>query len=139
MDIKTALDWANERRTGTLITIRRDGRPQSSDVAYAVADGVVRISLTASRAKTKNLVRDPRALLHISAPDAWSYVSIDGTVALSPIAVDAGDATCSALAEVYRKIAGEHDDWDDFFAAMIREQRQVATFTPGSVTGQINS
>jgi len=138
MDINTALNWASQRRTAVLITIRGDGRPQSSDIAYAVSDGKVRISLTADRAKTKNLVRNPRAVLHVTAPDAWSYVSLDGTVSLSPVAASPGDESCKALADVYRQVAGEHDNWDEFFAAMISEKRQVATFTPASVTGQIN-
>jgi hypothetical protein len=33
MELDQALAWAAERTQGVLITIRRDGRPQSSDIS----------------------------------------------------------------------------------------------------------
>ena len=90
MELTDALEYAANRHSAVLITIRRDGRPQSSDISYAVTDGVVRISVTADRAKTRNLRRDPRAVLHITVPDQWSYLSLDGTVEFSPVASTPG-------------------------------------------------
>jgi len=71
MDMTTALEWAAHRRNAVLITLRKDGRAQSSDIAYALDDGTFVISVTDSRAKTANMRRDQRVVLHITHPD-WS-------------------------------------------------------------------
>ncbi len=76
------------RRLGVLATIRRDGRPQLSMVTYFYdrAAEVIRVSITADRAKTRNLWRDPRAVLQASSDDGWSYVVADGAATLSEVA-----------------------------------------------------
>jgi hypothetical protein len=53
-----------------------------------LGDDVVRISVTDSRAKTKNLRRDSRASLYVVGDDFWSYVVLDGTAELTPVAAD---------------------------------------------------
>ncbi len=140
MDIDAALQWASERRHGVLITIRGDGRPQSSDVSYYVGDGSIVISVTDSRAKTRNLRRDPRAVFHITEPSSWSYVSFDGVVELSPVASEPHDATVEGLIDYYRAVAGEeHPDWDDYRRAMVDEGRMLVRLTPSSAVGQIHT
>jgi len=138
MNIDQALTWATGRRNAVLITLRRDGRAQSSDIAFAVMDGQVKISVTHDRAKTRNIERDGRVVLHLSDPPSWSYVSIDATAELSDIARDPDDAVVDELADVYRAVVGEHDDWPDFRRAMVDEGRRVVRLTPQSVTGQIH-
>ena len=139
MDISSALDWASTRTHGVLITLRRDGRAQSSDVVYAVIDDAICISLTDSRAKTRNMRRDPRVIFHITDPSAWSYLSFDGEIDLSPVATAPDDAVVDDLIAIYRAVTGgEHDDWDEFRAAMVEEGRLVARLRPGSVTGQVH-
>lgn len=126
MDLDTGLDFARSRRNGVLITLKRDGRPQSSNIAYLVGeDGLVRISVTEGRAKTRNMRRDPRVSLHVSADDFWSYVVLEGEADLSPVAADPGDATVDELVEYYRAMQGEHPDWDEYRAAMVRDERLV--------------
>ena len=67
MELSAALRHLSDVRQAILITLKRDGRPQSSNIVAAVgSDGVVRISITADRAKYPNLVRDPRASLHVN-------------------------------------------------------------------------
>ncbi|WP_035305034.1 PPOX class F420-dependent oxidoreductase [Actinokineospora inagensis] len=112
-------------RRGVLTTIKRDGRPQLSNVAYHYdADrDLVRISVTESRAKTRNLRRDPRASLHVTTEDLGAYTVVEGTVTLTPIAADPHDATVDELVEVYREIIGEHPDWDEYRAAMVADRR----------------
>ena len=44
--------------------------------------------VTADRAKTRNLARDPRVTLHIASRDFWSWVAIEGTAELTPVAAD---------------------------------------------------
>jgi PPOX class probable F420-dependent enzyme len=139
MDLTHALTWAAEHKHATLITIRTDGRPQSSDIVYHLADDTFTISLTNDRAKTRNIRRDSRAVLHISQPTAWSYLSFDGVVELSDTTTNTSDATSDVLVDYYRQVAGEeHTDWVAYRQAMIDEQRLIATFRPGHVVGQIN-
>ena len=109
-----------------LTTIKRDGRPQLSDVNYTAADRVIRFSTRNSLAKVHNLRRDPRVSLRVSAPGGAGYVVVEGTAELSPPSERTGDATVEELIEVYRLIAGkEHPDWDDYRRAMISDGRLV--------------
>ncbi|MEQ8718123.1 MAG: PPOX class F420-dependent oxidoreductase [Acidimicrobiales bacterium] len=138
MDLSTALEYAAKGRTATLITIRSDGRPQSSDIAYTVDGDVLHISVTDGRAKTRNMQRDPRVVVHLSNPAGWTYLSFDGTVELSPVTTSPDDDTAEALVAYYRAVSGEHPDWDEYRQAMIDEGRLIVTFTPTKVVGQIN-
>ena len=139
MDLSTALGWAGTRKHAALITLRKDGRAQSSDIVYVIENETFVISLTESRAKTKNMRRDNRIVLHISAPDEWSYVSFDGTVELSTATTAVDDDTNDALVKYYEDISGgPHPNWDEYRAAMLEEGRLLATFTPLSVAGQVN-
>ena len=122
---------------GVLITIRADGRPQSSNIAYTYADGVARISVTDGRAKTANLRRDPRAVLHVSSPDFWRYVSASGTVEPSPVSTTPGDDVGRELLEVYDAISPEpHPDPEEFLQAMVDDRRLVLRLTVDHVAGQ---
>jgi PPOX class probable F420-dependent enzyme len=139
IDLDTAINWARHRKHGVLITIRRDGRPQSSDIAYAVLDDQFKISLTANRAKTANARRDPRVVLHLSDPGSWTYLSFDGMLELSPVAESPEDGTVDELVSYYEQVAGgPHPNWDEFRRAMVSEQRMIATLRPTAVVGQIN-
>jgi PPOX class probable F420-dependent enzyme len=139
MELTTALDWAAGRRNATLITIRADGRPQSSDIAYVREGDSLVISVTDDRAKTRNMRRDPRVVLHLSDPAAWSYLSFDGTVDLSPVTTAVDDETNDRLVAYYRGVSGgDHPDWDEYRQAMVDEGRLIVCFTPTSVVGQVS-
>ena len=138
MDIGTALDFARDHRQAVLTTQKRDGRPQLSNVIYAVDDeGVVRVSITADRAKAANLARDPRASLHVSRDDFWAYVVLEADAELSPVAAATDDATVDELVELYRSMVGEHDDWDDYRRAMVADRRLVARLRPTHAYGML--
>ena len=112
---------------GVLATIKRDGRPQLSNVSYyfdqrAVA---IEVSITEPRAKTRNLRRDPRASILVTSDDGWSYAVVEGTAELSAPAADPHDDTVEGLIALYRNIAGEHPDWDDYRRAMVTDRRVV--------------
>jgi len=103
-----------------LITRRRDGGLQSSPVVHGVDDeGFVVISVTRDRAKTRNLRRDPRATLCVLS-DAFfgPWAQIDGEAGI----IDLPEAM-DGLKALYRQVQGEHPDWDDFEAAMVRDRR----------------
>lgn len=115
------------RHQGVLVTLKRDGRPQLSNVLYTYdpTDRVARISVTDDRAKTRNLRRDPRASLHVASDDFWAYQVVEGSVTLSEVATDPHDVAADELADLYRSIAGEHDDWEEFRRVQVAEQRLV--------------
>lgn len=112
---------------GVLVTLKRDGRPQLSNVGhtYDPRTRLIRISVTDGRAKTANLRRDPRASYYVSTPDLGAYLVAEGVAELMPVAAKADDATVDELVEVYRAVAGEHPDWDEFRAAMVADRRLV--------------
>jgi PPOX class probable F420-dependent enzyme len=119
-----------DHRLGVLVTLRGNGRPQTSNVVYAVRNRQILISLTEDRAKTRNLRRDPRATLHVSTGDMSAWAAVETTAELSPVTLEPGDATGRALAELHRDIAGqEHPDWDDYYRAMVDERRLLLTLT----------
>ncbi|GAB2664759.1 PPOX class F420-dependent oxidoreductase [Prescottella soli] len=132
------LDLVASQNKAILATLKRDGRPQLSNVLYAWDPGTrtARVSVTADRAKTRNAARDPRVSLHVSAPDFWSYAVLEGDAELSAVAADPHDAAVDELVETYRAAAGrEHEDWDQFRRAMIDERRQVLRIHADRVYG----
>ena len=139
MDISDALDFIRDKRNGVLITLKSDGRPQSSNIAFAVGDDdVVRISVTDGRAKTANLRRDPRASLHVNRDDFWAYAVIEADVTMLPVAQSPDDATVDALVDYYRIVAGEHDNWDEYRQAMVDDHRLILELRPTRAYGMLN-
>lgn len=133
------LAFVAEHHRGVLATIRSDGRPQLSNLFYAYdrdAD-LIRISVTADRAKTRNIAGDPRVTLHVTSTDFWTWVAVDGTAELTPVAADPHDATVDELVTYYRATSGEHDDWDAYRAAMVADRRLVVRFRPDHAYGQL--
>ena len=137
--MQQALDYAAPLGKGVLATVKRDGRPQLSNVMFAVIDGVILISVTDTRAKTRNMRRDPRVSLHVTAPDFWSYVVFEGDARLTPVATAPDDQTVDGLVAAYRAMVGEHPDWEDYRAAMVVDRRLVVHLSPTHVYGTIPS
>jgi len=138
MELTDALDFARTTRQSVLITTRGDGRPQLSNVWHHVGDdGLIRVSITATRAKYRNLARDPWAAFHVTTPDFNAYAVLEGEVTLTPVAAAPDDATVDALAAHYRTIVGDHDDWDEFRAAQIDQQRVLVSFAASRAYGML--
>lgn len=136
MEIEQALQAARRHHQSTLATLRNDGRPQLSNVLHGVGDdGTIRISTTADRAKYANLRRRPWAALHVNGDDFWSYAVLEGDVTLSAVAASAEDDTVEELVTLYRSLQGEHPDWADYRAAMVRERRLVIRLRPTHAYG----
>jgi PPOX class probable F420-dependent enzyme len=128
VDRAQLLDFARTRHRLTLITTKRDGRPQASPVTGGVdAEGRVVVSTYPDRAKATNLRRDPRASVLVHSDD-WDgpWVQVDGTAEVldmpSPEAED-------GLVEYFRCISGEHPDWDEYRAAMRRQGKSLIRVT----------
>lgn len=137
MDIAAALAYFADKRDTVLVTTRRDGRPQLSNIWSKVGDdGIIRISATADRAKTQNAVRNPQVSLYASADGFRSYVVIDGTASVTSEAAEPHDDTVEALIGLYRSFGVEHPNWDDYRAAMVAERRVVISLTPTNAYGR---
>ena len=132
------LDVLGSRNLGVLATIKRNGRPQLSNVNHTLdrAGRLIRISITDDRAKTANLRRDARASFHVSSPDGWAYAVAEAEATLSPVAADPYDATVEELIDIYRAIQGEHPDWDDYRRAMVADRRIALRLRIERVYGQ---
>lgn len=136
MDLTRALELARGQQLGVLTTLKQDGRPQLSNIAYAVGDdGVVRISVTDDRAKTRNLRRDPRASLYVGRKDGWAYLVLEGTAELSAVATTPDDDAVEELVALYTKLQGDHPDWDEYRRAMVKDQRLVVRLRPERAYG----
>jgi PPOX class probable F420-dependent enzyme len=126
MDLDKARQFLQDHHRAVLATRRRTGDPQLSIVAAAVDDeGRVLISSRETAIKTKNLRRDPRASLLVMSDEFYGdWVQVDGTaeVVSLPEAMD-------VLVDYYRRVAGEHDDWEDYRAAMERDRRVILRLT----------
>lgn len=118
-------DLIADSNLATLATIRRDGRPQLSNVSYTYdrERDLIRVSVTGGRAKTANLRRDSRATILVNAKDGWSYAAADVTATVLPVAAAPDDDSVEELVSIYRSIGGEHSDWDDYRRAMVEDHR----------------
>jgi PPOX class probable F420-dependent enzyme len=108
MELAESLEFVGARQQGVLATIRANGRPQLSNILYIPGeDGLQRISVTDSRAKTANLRRDPRASLYVVGDTFWQFVVVEATAELSAVAADPHDDTVEQLVAYYRAGRGE--------------------------------
>ncbi len=126
MDTGRAADFLRAHHRAVLATTRPDGRPQLSPVTCAVdGEGRVLVSTRETAIKTRNLRRRPQASLCVFT-DAffgdWVQVEGDAETISLPDAMD-------LLIDYYRRASGEHPDWDDYRAAMIRDQRVIVRIT----------
>ena len=135
MELSEALRHAASDRKGVLVTLKSCGRPQLSNIFYALDNGVVSISVTDTRAKVANLRRDPRASLWMPGGDFFHYVVLEGDVTLSNVATSPNDEAADELVDLYRRLEGEHDDWTSYRSAMVDDQRLVARLTPTRAYG----
>ncbi|MET8230286.1 PPOX class F420-dependent oxidoreductase [Micromonospora sp. NPDC005298] len=126
VDRDTLLDFLRPRHRVVLMTTRADGRPQSSPVSAGVdGQGRLVVSTYPERAKVTNIRRDPRVSACVLSDD-WNgpWVQIDGTAEV----LDLPEAL-EPLVEYFRSISGEHPDWDDYRAAMVRQGKSLIRVT----------
>ncbi len=127
MEISAALEVVRTQHQAVLATARRDGRPAMTPVTVGVdAAGAIVISSRETAYKVRNLRRDPRAWLCV-LPDGFygRWIQVEGTVEIVPL-----PAAMEGLVDYYRDISGEHPDWDEYRAAMVRDNRVLIRITP---------
>jgi PPOX class probable F420-dependent enzyme len=133
IELDRAREFLKHHGHGVLATIGREGRPQLSNILYVLDDdGQIKISVTQTRVKTRNLRRDPRAALHVQGRDPYEYLVVDGTAQLVE-----GNGLAEKLRDYYRKARGEHPDWAEYDAAMVKEQRLLVSLSIERAYGQL--
>jgi PPOX class probable F420-dependent enzyme len=120
MDLNTAREFLRAHQRSVLSTHRGDGRPQMSPVVHAVDDdGRLLISSREPAFKVRNIRRDPRvSLLALSDGFFGDWVQADGTAEIVSL-----PEAMELLVEYYRRVSGEHPDWDDYRRAMVTDRR----------------
>ena len=127
VDREELVDFVRPRHRMVLTTRRRDGSPQLSPVTGGVDDeGRIVIATYPERAKTANARRDPAVSVMVQS-DEWNgpWVQVDGTAEV----LDVPEAV-EPLVEYFRSIAGEHSDWDEYRAAMVKQGKSLLRITP---------
>jgi PPOX class probable F420-dependent enzyme len=127
VDLEGLLDFVRPRHRAILLTRRGDGSPQGSPLTCGVDDdGRIVVATYPERAKARNARRDPQVSL-IVLSDEWDgpWVQVDGTAEV----LDVPEAV-EPLVSYYRNIAGEHPDWDEYRAAMVRQGKSLIRVTP---------
>jgi PPOX class probable F420-dependent enzyme len=121
-----AREFIATHHRAVLATQRRDGRPQLAPVTCGLDDrGRVVISTRETAVKTKNLRRDPHASLCVFTDGFFGqWVQVEGSAEVVSL-----PEAMEPLVDYYRRTAGEHPDWDDYRAAMIRERRVIVRVT----------
>jgi PPOX class probable F420-dependent enzyme len=122
MDIDDAHTYLATNHHSVLITRKPDGTPQPSPVVHGLDEtGRVVISSREPAYKVRNLRRDARVSL-CAFPDKFfgRWIVVEGTATIISL-----PEAMAPLVDLYRQVAGEHKDWDDYRAAMERERRVV--------------
>ncbi|MYW58514.1 MULTISPECIES: PPOX class F420-dependent oxidoreductase [unclassified Streptomyces] len=127
VDRAELLDFVRPRHRALLLTARADGSPQASPLTCGVdSEGRIVVSTYPERAKTRNAQRNPKVSVVVLS-DEWNgpWVQIDGTAEV----IDAPDSV-EPLVEYFRVISGEHPDWDEYRAAMLKQGKSLIRITP---------
>ncbi|MEU2420278.1 PPOX class F420-dependent oxidoreductase [Streptomyces sp. NPDC007851] len=114
------------QRFGTLATVKRSGHPHLTTMAYSWDPGarIVRFSTTADRVKLRHLRRDPRAALHVSGGDVWSFAVAEGEAVVSGTTTVPGDAVGRELLAMIPQAARPEDE-AAFLRELVAERRVV--------------
>jgi PPOX class probable F420-dependent enzyme len=126
MDIARAQQFLRDHHNAVLMTWRRDGRPQMSPVTVGL-DGAGRAIFSSQETtyKVRNLRRDPRAALCVFVKAFLGpWIQVEGTAEIVSL-----PEAMEPLVDYYRRLAGEHPDWDDYRRAMIADRRALVRIT----------
>jgi PPOX class probable F420-dependent enzyme len=124
-------EYLRTHRQAVMATLRPDGRAHLTNVLTVYENGELLISLTETRVKTKNLLRDPRTTLLVLGDSFWQYLTIEGRVRFTR-----GEEAIPELRHYYEAASGPHPNWEEYDEAMRREQRVMAHVAIERVYGQ---
>ena len=126
VDLAGLVEFARGKHHLVLATTRRDGRPQLSPVTGVLTDaGEILVSTYPSRAKARNIRRNPAVSVLVMGDFDGAWVQVDGDAVVEDMP-EAGDG----LVEYFRAISGEHSDWDEYRQAMADQGKSLIRVTP---------
>lgn len=129
--------FLHDNPQGVMTSFRRNGMPQLSIVTVYPRDGGVGVSITETRMKFKNLLRDPRCSLLVSHVDWWSgFLVFEGTVEL----MHSGNTDPETLRRARRHIFSattrrRSRDWDEYDRITNDDKRVAMVLRPAHVYG----
>jgi PPOX class probable F420-dependent enzyme len=126
-----------DARNGILATISEDGTPQLSNIYYLSdpSTRLIRFSTTTVRIKGRNLLRDPRAALHVPGPDFFNFAVVAGSAALA-VARETDDDAVEKLFEIHVGL-GAASERDGFGEEMLADHRMAVELQVERIYGQI--
>ncbi len=125
-------DFLEEHHDAVMTTTKKDGMPHVARIGVGLVDGKLWSSGTQTRVRTKHLRRDPRsALMVLDSSNRYRWLGLECDVRI----LDGRDAPQLNL-KLYRTLAGEPDDVDEYLEAMVKEQRLIYEFDIKKAYGQ---
>jgi PPOX class probable F420-dependent enzyme len=119
MTPEEALDFVARHHNAVLVTRKRDGGLQTSPVTVGVDDEGVVISSRETAYKTRNVRRHPDVTLCVFTEAFFGpWIQIDGRAEVLSL-----PEAMEGLVDYYRRIRGEHPDWDEYRQAMQADDR----------------
>lgn len=116
--------FLEEHHSAVMATTKKDGLPHLARVSVGLVHDKLWSSGTQDRIRTKHLRRDPRCTLMVfDESTRYTWMALETTVQI----LDGHDAVDNNLA-LYRVLAGEPDDLQEYREAMVRERRLIYQF-----------
>lgn len=117
--------FLEENHDAIMTSLKKDGTPHVARVSVGLVDGKLWSSGTQDRVRTGHVRRDPRATLAVlHKSNRYRWLGIQSRVTIH----DGDDAVEKNLA-LYRVLAGEPDDLDEYRQAMVRDKRLIYEFS----------
>jgi PPOX class probable F420-dependent enzyme len=129
--------FLHDNPQGVLTSFRKNGMPQLSIVTVYPRDGGVGVSITETRAKFKNLLRDPRCSILVSHADWWSgFLVFEGRAEM----VHSGNSDPETLRQARRRIFSattrrRSADWDEYDRITEADRRVALVVRPDHIYG----
>ena len=125
-------DFLEQYHSTVMTTLKKDGTPHVARVDVGLVDGELWSSGTQDRVRTRHLRRDPRATLFVWDPaGSQHWLGLETKVDI----LDGQDAPELNL-KLYRTIAKEPDDVEEYLRAMVAEKRLIFRFNVQRAYGQ---
>lgn len=122
--------FLEKNHAAIMTTLKEDGTPHVARVGIGLVEGKLWSSGTQDRVRTGHLRRDPRSTLAVLSDSPWRWLGLETTVTI----LEGPDAPEQNLA-LYRVLAGEPDDVDEYLEAMVAEKRLIFEFEPVGAYG----
>ena len=124
MDRSEAIEFLKGHRQAVLATVKPDGQPHLTNVLAVYHGDAMWVSITESRVKYRNLVRDPRASLLVLGDNFWQFLVVEGRTTLIHL-----PEALPLLREYYEAASGPHPNWDEYDRAMTADRRVIAAIS----------